>query len=145
MIAKPTPRIQFGALPYRRDPDNALGVLLITSRQTRRWIIPKGWPMANLPPFQAAAREALEEAGLIGRIGESAIGSYRYAKRLDTGETVDCEVSVFGLEVEEQLSSWPEQHERKSLWFSIEEAAEAVQETGLRTIILGLSSLLAQR
>jgi 8-oxo-dGTP pyrophosphatase MutT (NUDIX family) len=98
----------------------------------------------NLAPWQAAAREALEEAGLVGRIGESAIGTYGYMKKLDTGEFVDCEVSVFGFEVEKQLPSWSEQHQRRTLWFGLEDAANAVQEPGLRTMILRLASLLAQ-
>ena len=57
-------RVQYGILPYRRTKPNSLEVLLITTRQSRRWIIPKGWPIKGLKPVKSAAREAYEEAGV---------------------------------------------------------------------------------
>jgi 8-oxo-dGTP pyrophosphatase MutT (NUDIX family) len=113
-------------------------VMLVTSRRTGRWIIPKGWPMKRKPPHAAAAREALEEAGVVGQVATTPIGSYSYEKRLRQGNVVVCEVHVLPLEVESQQKSWAEKGEREVQWFSSAEAAEAVQETVLSDIIRGL-------
>src|ERR671921_108900 len=86
---------QYAALPFRRRPDGATEVLLVTSRTTRRWIIPKGWPIAGSTPAGTARQEALEEAGLVGRIGSQPLGSFRYRKRLKRGAAVTCEVHVY--------------------------------------------------
>ncbi|RVU15783.1 NUDIX hydrolase [Methylobacterium oryzihabitans] len=129
-------RLQVGVLPTRPDPEGGgLQVLLITSRETRRWVIPKGWPMKGLKHPDAAAREAYEEAGLIGRVDKRAIGSYFYDKRLKSRDTVLCQVQVYQLEVRKQLATWPERHERESRWFGVPEAAEAVTEAGLAALI----------
>src|SRR5690554_2758136 len=85
-------RKQFGAIPVRFTPEGQLEIMLITSRQTRRWIVPKGWPMKGLEGHDTAAREAFEEAGVNGSISDRPIGSYVYAKRLKRNSTVDCEV-----------------------------------------------------
>ncbi|MFL6797960.1 MAG: NUDIX hydrolase [Xanthobacteraceae bacterium] len=130
-----TQALQYAALPYRRNDEDKLEIMLITSRDTGRWIIPKGWPIPNLGPADAAAREAYEEAGLIGRIGDQPIGRYFYDKRLDDGSKVHCAVVVFTLEVEKQRKSWPERDERRTRWFIGEEAVVAVDEPELRAII----------
>jgi hypothetical protein len=101
------PLIQYGALPYR-EGRSGLEVLLVTSRETRRWIIPKGWPQSGLPPHRAAANEAFEEAGVVGKIGKKTIGSYWYDKTLESGAAVRCKVRVFPLRVTRQLKKWPE-------------------------------------
>ena len=75
-------RVQYGALPYRFTPDAALD-LLVTTRQSRQWIIPKGWPIKGLRPAKSAAREAFEEAGVRGRVGGKSIGFFAYNKTLD--------------------------------------------------------------
>lgn len=141
MSRKPSPRPQYAALPYRRRAGGAVEVMLITSRQTRRWVIPKGWPGQGLTPRASAEREAMEESGTVGRIAESSTGFYHYTK-LFAGAAVDCRVEVFLLEVEEQLSSWPEAHQRQCRWFEPEEAADAVQEPELSAIIRNLAALL---
>lgn len=132
------PQMQYAALPFRRRADATVEVMLITSRDTGRWLIPKGWPEPGLAPHESAAREAREEGGLVGRIGEAAIGRYHYDKRLPDGSAVHCAVEVFTLEVGRQLKSWPERDERHTRWFAVAEAAEAVQEAELREIIRGL-------
>jgi 8-oxo-dGTP pyrophosphatase MutT (NUDIX family) len=104
------PRRQVGALP---------------SRESRRWVIPKGWPMKGRKPFQAAAREAYEEAGLRGAIGKRPIGHYLYQKRLKNLDAVQCQVKVFPLKVRKQLKHFPEENQRDLRWFSPAEAAEA--------------------
>ncbi|GJD60464.1 hypothetical protein MPEAHAMD_0602 [Methylobacterium frigidaeris] len=129
------PRRQVAVLPVRSGPGGALQVMLITSRETRRWVVPKGWPMKGLKNYEAAAREAYEEAGLIGRVGRRALGSYFYHKRLKSRDAVLCQVQVFRLEVRKQLKTWPEQNERECRWFSVPEAAEAVTEAGLAALI----------
>lgn len=129
------PRRQVGVLPLRTGPDGALQIMLITSRETRRWVIPKGWPMKGLKDHEAAAREAYEEAGLIGRVSKRAEGSYFYHKRLKSRDAVLCQVQVFRLDVRRQLKDWPERAEREGHWFSVQEAADAVTEAGLAALI----------
>jgi 8-oxo-dGTP pyrophosphatase MutT (NUDIX family) len=86
-------RVQYGALPYRITQDAALEILLVTTRGTRRWIVPKGWPIRRLSPAKSAAREAFEEAGITGRIRAKPIGIFVYDKVRDkAGSTTTCEV-----------------------------------------------------
>ena len=131
--------IQYAALPFRRRPDGATEILLVTSRTTRRWIIPKGWPIEGATPAGTARQEALEEAGLVGRIGNRSLGSFRYRKRLRQGRAVTCEVHVYPLNVKRQRQHWPEKHQQKTRWFSRDAAAAAVREPELRRLIAKLS------
>ena len=78
--AKPAVRVQYGALPYRFTAEAAMEILLVTTRQSRRWIIPKGWPIKGLKPAKSAAREAFEEAGVRGHVGAKSIGLFTYEK-----------------------------------------------------------------
>jgi 8-oxo-dGTP pyrophosphatase MutT (NUDIX family) len=129
-------RKQIGALPWRRRKDE-IEILLITSRETKRWVIPKGWPMPELSDSNAARREAFEEAGVAGRVRRTSVGSYTYDKRLDDGGTLACRVHVFPLLVVEKHKTWPEQEERKRQWFERSEAAFLVDEPGLQELIRG--------
>ena len=129
------PRVQYAALPYRRSAERTLEIMLVTSRETRRWVIPKGWPMKGRKPHVSAAREAFEEAGLVGEVGKRPIGSYRYDKRLKGGAVVPCKVEVFPLDVRAQRKRWPEKGQRETRWFSPHAAVEAINEEGLRGII----------
>ncbi|MGC5779587.1 NUDIX hydrolase [Methylobacterium sp. NFXW15] len=129
------PRRQVGVLPIRSGRDGAVKVLLVTSRESRRWVIPKGWPMKGRKPFEAAAQEAYEEAGLRGTVGKRPLGYYLYEKRLKSLEAVTCQVKVFPLRVRKQLKDFPEAHQRELRWFTPAEAAEAVTEPGLAAII----------
>ena len=131
-------RDQFGAIPVAEDHEGRLLVLLLTSRETKRWVIPKGWPMKRRTPAQAAAREAFEEAGVRGTTSETPIGSYSYLKRLPSGGSVPCRVTVFLLDVQKELRKWPEKGQRVRQWFNPVEAAELVQEAELADLLRGL-------
>ncbi len=110
-------------------------VMLLTSRETHRWVIPKGWPIKGLKPAEVAAREAYEEAGLAGRIiGKRRIGMFEYQKQLPGGPVL-CEVRVFLLWVNGQSRKWPEKTQRETRWFDPAEAAALVDEDGLAEII----------
>jgi 8-oxo-dGTP pyrophosphatase MutT (NUDIX family) len=134
--------LQYAAVPYRRNKHGKTEVMLLTSRETRRWVIPKGWPIRGAKPHTSAAREALEEAGLIGRTSAEAIGTYRYDKRLKNGTETRCKVEVFPLEVTAQRKRWPEKGQRKLRWFTLPDAAKAVQEPGLRKLLRQLDKLV---
>jgi ADP-ribose pyrophosphatase YjhB (NUDIX family) len=142
MSRKATPSLQYAALPYRRQADGGIEVLLITSRETKRWVIPKGWPAQGLTPHDSAKNEAIEESGVVGEISEHSIGFYHYTKLVGDG-AVPCKVEVFPLEVETQLVSWREEGQRDIHWFELQAASEAVQEPELSAIIRNLAALLA--
>ena len=115
--------------------DGERRILMITSRETRRWVIPKGGRMVGKSDPEAAAQEALEEAGVKGDIKDHSIGVFRYAKGLKDGGQRLCVVSVYPLEVLIQLGAWPEAHQRERRWMSLNEAASLVQEPDLATLI----------
>ncbi|MEI9889428.1 MAG: NUDIX domain-containing protein [Caulobacteraceae bacterium] len=110
-------------------------MLLITSRETHRWVLPKGWPMKAKAPQEAAAIEALEEAGISGEIDATAAGSYRYLKRMKDDEAVPIQVIVFPLEVRSQLDHWKEKDQRQYAWFRYQKAANLVVEPNLKRLI----------
>lgn len=127
-------RLQVAALPWQKRND-AIEVMLITSRDTGRWVLPKGWPEAREPLCMAAAREAAEEAGLTGRVSTLEVGRYFYAKALSSGEEVPCEVPVFPLQVDAVAECWKEKHARIRKWIPVAEAATMVHEPDLGQII----------
>ena len=126
--------VQYGALPFRWSRDG-FQFMLVTSRGKRRWIIPKGWPIPGLAPHECAAREALEEAGLIGFVQTEAIGAFRTRKRLRNGALADCLVQVYPLEVTARNDHWPEKDERETGWFNAAAAMELVSDVDLKNII----------
>lgn len=126
--------VQHAALPYRRTSAGTQ-VLLVTSRETRRWIIPKGWAKKALDPQDMAALEAFEEAGVRGKVKKKPLGDYRYDKRMDDGSLVTCDVTVFALEVAEELQDWPEKAQRERRWLTPAEAMDIVSEPGLIPIL----------
>jgi 8-oxo-dGTP pyrophosphatase MutT (NUDIX family) len=109
--------------------------MLVTSRGTRRWIIPKGWPKRGIPPHESAAKEAFEEAGVLGKVSKRSIGSYPYEKILKEGNTANCRVEVFALRVTRQRKRWPEKRERRLKWYLPSEAVRFIREPHLRRII----------
>ncbi len=133
-----TPAVQYAALPWRRGAEG-VEILLVSSRETRRWVIPKGWPMQRREPHAAAAREALEEGGIQGLIDAVAIGHYPYQKRLKRGIEVAVLVEVFPLEVRRERKKWPEKNQRTRQWFTPQAAADAVDEPELKALILAFA------
>jgi 8-oxo-dGTP pyrophosphatase MutT (NUDIX family) len=147
--ARPLPRTprhrQYGVIPLRFGRDGRLQVLLLTSRGTGRWVIPKGWPMRKRTPAGAAEREAFEEAGLKGYLlSRRPVGSYRYLKT-DEKFSGAILVRVFLLAVEQQKKEWPESHQRRTQWFPIARAAALVQERELGALLKTVPSLLVGR
>ena len=132
-------KVQNAALPFRQREDGNLEILLVTSRGTGRWIVPKGWPKRKRAPHVTAAREAMEEGGILGKIYQTPLGTFRYEKR-HVHFSLPCEVTVFALEVVEQMAEWPERRERSTRWFDVCDAATAVQEPELAALMLNLAA-----
>jgi 8-oxo-dGTP pyrophosphatase MutT (NUDIX family) len=127
------PRSQAAALPWRRGADG-VEVLLVTSRETRRWVVPKGWPIRGLKAPQTAAREAFEEAGVEGCVAKK-IGVFHYDKRLPNGRVQKVRVGLYPLKVDSESDAWPEAQQREKIWISPAEAADLVQEPELATLL----------
>ena len=126
--------VKYAALPWRRA-EGAIEILLVTTRKTRRWIVPKGWPLAGRTPSECAALEALEEAGVLGEVAAETLGSFHYNKRRKSGEIVPCKVHVFAMQVVRQRRRWAEKSARETCWCSLEDALARVADPGLRRII----------
>jgi 8-oxo-dGTP pyrophosphatase MutT (NUDIX family) len=137
-------KLQYGALCWRPG-DAGIEVLLITSRDTGRWVIPKGWPMPGLSPEAAAAQEAWEEAGVSGEMNPLCIGRYGYQKCLTVTSSVPCAVAVYGMRVAKLAKTFPEVKERRRKWFPLDEASTLVAEPDLSMIIAGFLPPIAGR
>jgi 8-oxo-dGTP pyrophosphatase MutT (NUDIX family) len=131
---------QIAALPMRWDEDGAFKVLMVTSRDTGRWVMPKGWTMDGKKPWTAAEIEALEEAGAVGYVGQAVLGKYTYKKKLDNGTSLKCEVDVYPMVVESLKRNWKERHQRKRKWFSAKAAAKRVSEPKLAELLRSLAN-----
>ena len=128
---------QVAALPYRLTGDGGAEVMLITSRDTGRWVVPKGNPMRGLAGHEAAAQEAWEEAGLKGLACPTPLGHYHYGKRGRLGRVRRCRVLLYPMLVTGQAREWPERHQRVTQWFDLAQAAGAVHERELQNLIAG--------
>jgi len=129
-------RTQFGALCYRVR-DDKVQVLLITSKNTGRWIVPKGWPIDGTSPAEAARTEAWEEAGVDGTVFGTCLGIYSYVKSGGGAPRLPCVVAVFPVRVARLATEFPEARKRKRKWFSLKKAAAAVGEPELRRLLQG--------
>ena len=136
---RPRPRRrQVAALCYRMS-DEGKQVLLVTSRGTGRWIVPKGWPVPGKDGPGSALQEAWEEAGVsIAEIEPSPVGQYDYAKGLANGASIPIETQVYLTHVTGLKDAYPEADERCRAWFSPQEAADLVHEGDLKAILRAL-------
>ncbi len=142
-----TPRTQYGALCWRRAHGTAeIEVLLVTSRETGRWIIPKGWPIKGLGPSETALQEAYEEAGVNGKVSEACAGLYSYIKLLgpQRANEVPCVVAVYPIRVSKLVDDFPEREERRRRWFSPKKAAQKVDEPELRALLREFPEVLGK-
>ena len=131
---KSAARRQAAALPYRINSDGELEILVLTSRQTRRFVVPKGWLKKGLSESATAAEEAFEEAGVKGQVGKKPLGTYSYWKRQN--RLFDrIKVHVYALKVTEQDAQWPEKKERDRAWLPVEDAATLIDEQELATLV----------
>ncbi|RWY64186.1 NUDIX hydrolase [Rhizobium sp. WSM1325] len=128
---------QYGAVCFRYLGDeDKVEILLVTSRQSRRWVIPKGWPMRRKKPFETAATEAWEEAGVQGSVRKKPIGRYTYLKQLGPDVVSPCMVDLFQIEVERLTDDFKERGERVLVWVSPDEAARRVRELELKSLLV---------
>ncbi|MFS8049794.1 NUDIX hydrolase [Rhizobium sp. BR 314] len=128
---------QYAAICYRKLPEGpTVEVLIVTSRESGRWIIPKGWPMKGKKPHEVAAIEAFEEAGVGGKVKKKAFGYFTYLKQLTDGSDVPCVVATHLLEVAQVFQDFPERGQRRSEWVSFIEAASRVREPELKGLLL---------
>lgn len=133
---------QIGALPIRwagKGKSGKIEVLLVTTRETGRWVTPKGWPIAGKSPWRAAEIEALEEAGALGAISSDPVGRYVYSKRLGNGRRCPCAVTMYPMWVKKLRKNWPEHKERDRRWFSPDKAADMVEDKELSRFLAQLA------
>lgn len=130
-------------MPYRKSGpalDAPFEVMLITSRGTGRWVLPKGNLSRSLSDHAAAEREANEEAGVVGAICPVPIGNYTYRKQLSSGASLLTDVAVYPLAVTGLLDDWKEASQRTRQWFNLSQAASLVDEVELRDLIQSFTS-----
>ena len=127
---------QAAAVPYRLGPEG-VEVLLITSRRTRRWILPKGMIEHNQTPREAAEQEAFEEAGVRGEVAGRRLGVYTYRK-VDHRSGAVFAVQVFPMRVTGEAEDWPERGQRRKQWIPVSAAARLVREKRLKALLLAL-------
>ncbi len=130
---------QIAALPVYWDARGKLRVLMVTSRDRGRWVMPKGWLMDGKKPWCAAEIEAMEEAGAVGFVSDQPIGHYHYDKRMDDRTIVRCRVTLYPMVVEKLKRRWKERKERKRHWFSPQKAAKLVEEKELSRLLKDLA------
>lgn len=115
--------------------ESGVEIMLITSRASGRWVLPKGWPEGTEQLHDAAAREAGEEAGISGAIATRQAGRYFYVKGLSSGEQIACEVLVYPLEVDGVAEKWKERRQRKRKWVAVAEATRMLSEPDLCKVV----------
>lgn len=126
---------QSAAIPYRIDARGGVAIMLVTSRRKRRWILPKGRVCPTMSPYASAAKEALEEAGVLGDISPIKCGDYRQTKRLTDGQTRSILVSAFPMLVCTELPEWDEMHLRARRWFTLPEAINGDTHPEIRRLL----------
>lgn len=133
-----TTRTQHGAICWRMH-QGAVQVLLVSSRDSGRWIIPKGWPINGLSPHETALQEAWEEAGVKGTADPLCLGLYPYLKVLSPDRAIPCIVSVYAVQVVRLRARFPERKERNRKWYAQQKAAAKVEEPALCALLAGFA------
>lgn len=128
---------QSAVIPYRWR-GGQVQVLLITSRRSGEWVVPKGLVEPDMTEPASAAKEAQEEAGVVGRVGSDPVGTFEYEKWGGL-----CVVRVYDMEVQQELSDWPEKADRTRKWVKAVDAAALVKHEGLGDIIAALTGRIA--
>ncbi|MGB0683773.1 MAG: NUDIX hydrolase [Magnetovibrionaceae bacterium] len=136
-------RLQQAACIAFRFEDGEPECLLITSRDTGRWVLPKGSIEEDESARDCAKREAYEEAGVRGKLSSTKVGCYTYRKTERKGGG-HCMVKVFAMEVSELSKSWPEKADRKRKWMTFEEASDSVAEPDLQDLLEKFGRQLAK-
>ncbi len=131
--------VQLAAIPLRVNDGGELQIMLVTSRGTRRFIVPKGWPIKGKSARQAVLIEAHEEAGVVGKALKRPVGSYCYWKRLSTS-FIHIVVTTYLIEVTEELEAWQETGTRQRAWLTPTDAAVLIDEPKLSTLIRNLTT-----
>jgi 8-oxo-dGTP pyrophosphatase MutT (NUDIX family) len=131
---------QVAALPWRRETDGRIAILLITSRTNGKWMLPKGWLIAGKSDAESAQQEAQEEAGVVGIVSEAPLGSYHFIRQENDGSTRPSQAIVYSLQVTEELKKWDEKKERTRRWFSPEDAAHHVHERDLARLLASVAA-----
>lgn len=131
--------LQVAALPWRVRR-RQLEFLLVTSRASRHWLIPKGWPMPGKSNREAALQEAFEEAGLHGHGSVGPIGSYHFQKAMHDGTELACIMSVYGMSDVVELDAWPEMEQRERRWMPQAEAIEITFDWNLARFLSDLTA-----
>jgi len=126
-VTSAPPLLESGALAYRLDADGRPRVLLLTTSKGKHWGIPKGRVEPHLSFAENAAKEAFEEAGVVGEIATASAGMYRAAKRLGALAGV-IEVWVYLMRVTEVRAEFPERGRREIKWVTPDEAATLLRE-----------------
>lgn len=137
MAGEPREIAQVAALCYRIRKNKTYQILLVTSRGTGRWILPKGWPMNDRDLAQAAAQEAFEEAGATGKLFPADLGTFKYLNKVEKGDFVADFAIVFPIKVKSLAKNFPERSQRRRRWFSPKKAAAMVREPELKALIKG--------
>lgn len=119
---------QSGVVPYRMRKGE-IEVLLVTARGKRSWIIPKGVIEPDFSARNSAAKEALEEAGVIGAVGGKPLGVYQQKK---WGKS--CSIKVYPMLVTRTYKVWKED-DRKRQWLPLKKALKLVDNGGLKRIM----------
>jgi 8-oxo-dGTP pyrophosphatase MutT (NUDIX family) len=131
---------QVAALPYRFG-EQGLEFLVITSRRTKRLIVPKGWPMPGKTDASAAAIEANEEAGVKGWVSEEPCGSFEYLKAIDD-DPIRISTAVYPLHVRKVKTHYKERKQRKRKWLCADDAATRLADQQLRVLVRSYASVL---
>jgi len=130
---------QVAALPWRLASDGGLEILLVTSRTSRHWLLPKGWPIPGKSGLESALQEAFEEAGIQAKGPDTPIGHYAFIKVLHDATELPCTMAVYAVGGVEELAEWPEQGQRDRTWFTQAEAVSIAFDFNLSLFLAAVN------